>query len=503
MQKFLLHWNNPVIKFKEHILLHPFSLLLKNGEIHAIIGESGSGKSLFLQAICNLIAPNLYVEGEILFFDKSLHHPINLAKISPKSWNKIRGKRISYIFQEPFSALNPRMKCGEQVAEALLTHQLISQSEVKSEVLSWFEKCKISNASRVYNAFPHEISGGQRQRVMIAMALCCKPDLCLADEPTTALDSLTKLEILELLSSLCLELGTGLLLVSHDLHLVAQFAHKITVLKKGVCIENSISANDIRNVKQGTYLYHLWDALKPKKVEEVNLNSPHYSTLAISKTYAKTEVLQNLMVPFWIGKTTCLLGMSGSGKSTAAKILVQLEKPNSGKSVLKDVKMQMVFQDPYSSLDPHQTIFDAVNEVAKIHQQLKNSARNLLLETGITEDLFYRYPFALSGGQRQRVAIAKALASNPQLLILDEAVAALDPIIQMQVMQLLMKIQKDRDISFLFITHDLHVAATMGHYFIILENGNTTFSGTAPSRNTDFSHYPFATQKILEKLSMH
>ncbi len=476
-------------------------LSVKPGEIHAIIGESGSGKSLTLLSIIGLLNPKLVQSGTILFDEHT-----NVLNLAEKEWLTLRGKAIGMVFQEPMTALNPQQTCGKQLMEAAKIHgasQLKAQELISAKFLDLGLQ---SLQDRILESYPHQLSGGQRQRVMIAIACLHNPPLILADEPTTALDSVSRKAVMDDLYRLCKKQGSALLWVSHELDLVAAYADSVTVLRKGELLDQGMK-QDVLGFSQyemdsvmvenanprNQYVKELLSALPKDKPALRNQDFSMVSKVLTIKDIVKIypnkrssnfRALNSVSIDLHSGETTALVGLSGSGKSTLAKILVGLEKITQGEIWLNGKKLpknpptgiQMVFQDPYSSLNPNQTARMALVEIFKqvckqnaLEAEL--SAKKAMEEVGLSEQLLESWPHELSGGQRQRLCIAKALATQPQVLILDEAVAALDPIVQKQVLELLVQLQNQRGIAYLFITHNLHVARNIAHKIVYLENG--------------------------------
>ncbi len=468
-------------------------LIIKKGEVHAIIGESGSGKSLTLLSLIGLLNKQLIASGEVKICLEN--QEISPLELSEKQWQQIRGKYVGMIFQEPMTALNPQKTCGDQLFESAKIHQPNKQI-AKEMALKKLDDIGLGEIKeRIWNAYPHQLSGGQRQRVMIAMAAVHEPPIILADEPTTALDSLAREEVMSDLQRMCKNLGSTLIWVSHELDLVQKYADNVTVLKRGEWQISGTTKHVLdKNNSLHPYVKELIDALPEPNEALVALNftdsTLELEMIRVNKEYniggnKKLQALKDIDLQIHKGETIALVGLSGSGKSTLAKILVGLENLTDGTVKYNGLPLkksaptgiQMVFQDPYSSLNPNHSVQFCLQEVlmhgsAKLNQldSLKK-ATELLDEVGLNAEYLGRYPHELSGGQRQRLCIARALASNPQMLILDEAVAALDPIVQKQVLELLMELQDKKQLSYLFITHNLHVARSIAHKIVYLEKG--------------------------------
>ena len=494
----LLSIRNLKISINGNSLLTLDALDVNPGEIHGIIGESGSGKSLTLFGVMGLLSPALTMEGSIQF------NGMELCGLGQNAWLGIRGKEIGMIFQEPMTALNPQMRCGKQLMESALIHEhdLALAKEKIERKLTQLGLGEILD--RILSAYPHQLSGGQRQRVMIAMACVHEPPLILADEPTTALDSVARQQVMRDLERSCKDQGSSLLWVSHELDLVKQYAEGVTVLKKGVCLAQGDSLT-VFGEQAHLYVKELIEAM-PSDVWVKPLVEflPVLEIRDLGKTYQQkgweVKALRGFTDILHRGETLAIVGLSGSGKSTLAKLLVALELPTEGSIELNSQSLnrrpptgiQMVFQDPYSSLNPNDKSIDAVSEVVEwINKGKKNvdytkenntfmhetksgcreKAMALLREVGFDLRLAEAYPHEMSGGQRQRLCIARALASDPKVLILDEAVAALDPLVQKQVLDLLLGLQRDRGLAYIFITHNLEVARAIAHRIVFLEKG--------------------------------
>lgn len=483
------------------------NLTINKGQIMGIIGESGSGKSVTFLSCLNLLPSHTTISGNLYFF-KDTDKPIDLLTCHSYERRKLALKEIAYIFQDPLAALNPSLKIADQIEECIL--EKLPAIQKKNRVLAALEEVLPGSAERAYNSWPHELSGGQRQRIMIAMAMINKPKLIIADEPTTALDPKVQKSILDLLHSKVKENGSSLVLISHDIQTIAPYCDAISVFKNGTIIESAPTTELLKYPKHaytkallyckptlnnlGYYLPTVDDYLhtsspslspypKIKIKEETLIESEN-----ISKSYSPSfPILDTIHFYLKEGECVGILGESGSGKSTLAKLLVSLEKPNSGQiklaPALDQSSIQMIFQDPYASLNPSLSIGSALDEIAAVyHPELNSSERQvfitkLLAETGIQGDVLNKKPRSFSGGQRQRIAIARALAAKPQVLICDEAVSALDISVQAQVLNILKKLQLEKKLSLVFITHDMQIARHICNRIIILKNGKIIEEG--------------------------
>jgi peptide/nickel transport system ATP-binding protein len=455
-------------------------------QIHALIGESGSGKSLTLLTIIGLLPKKLKASGSVKLNHGNLS--IDLLSLSADEFRKLRGKLIGMVFQEPMSALNPQMTCGQQLKEAFSVHNK-SKDKATEHIFQKLEKVGLGSiAQRVMEVFPHQLSGGQRQRVMIAMASLHNPLVLLADEPTTALDSFSRKNVMDDFVNIAKEMGSALIWVSHELDLVSSYAHNITVLKKGEFIESDSALEVMENPKH-EYVKALIDAVPKAKIPQNKPSNPILKINHISKVYGsgknRVEALKDFSIELSAGETLAVIGTSGSGKSTLAKLLVALEKKSGGNIELFNhpipentpTGIQMVFQDPYASLNRNHTAHFAVAEIVKLkNPKLKNAeisrlSSDILKDVGFDERLIHAYPDQMSGGQRQRLCIAKALSTKPEVLILDEAVAALDPLIQKQILELLSDLQNRHQLIYIFITHNLDVAKSFSDKWCYLDAG--------------------------------
>ena len=478
------------------------SFNIESNKTMALVGESGSGKSVTAMSILQLLPrPQAsYSQDSSIKFkgDEIIDAPNNKLL-------KIRGNIVSMVFQEPMTSLNPYHRVGDQITESILLHTDSSKKEAIDEAKKLLELVEIDDIERRFYAYPHELSGGQRQRIMIAMALVNKPQLLIADEPTTALDVTIQAQILDLMSKLKNELGMSILFITHDLGLVQQFSDHVCVMKDGIIVEQGVTSNVFNNPSHD-YTKRLLDAEpKPKEtstlsktpiieVDKLNVyyNIPSANIFKKSSFHAVKDVSFKIFENTTIG----LVGESGSGKSTLGKAIANLItyegdvffkgkdlNSNSSKEK-KELKknIQIVFQDPYGSLSPRMTIGEIVGEGLGVHFKLSKKERELkidkvLLDVGIEVNAKNKYPHEFSGGQRQRIAIARSLIMNPSFMILDEPTSALDRSIQIQVINLLKSIQDEYGLTYLFISHDLKVIRSMSDYIFVMKNGEIVESG--------------------------
>jgi len=469
------------------------NLTLKRGEIMCIVGESGSGKSVMTSAIMNDVPGRLQVSsGQVLFNGRDVLH------FTQAELNEIRGARISMIYQEPMAALNPAMKIGAQVDEVFKLHRPdISEQDRKAETLQLLEQMKLPTPPRIYDSYPHQVSGGQCQRIVIAMALACKPDILIADEPTTALDVTTQAEILRLINDLKEVYDNATIFITHDFGVVADVADRVAVMCWGRVIEEGPKEQILMHPKED-YTKLLVDAmplLETTREPDLTRNDPPVVEVkSLHKVYGSKDkevhALNDASFVLRSGETLGVVGESGSGKSTLAKALIRLIEPSSGAVVLgeqdflalKDAdllaarqRIQMIFQDPYGSLNPSQSVGNIVTRGLMLQgvasKDAKTKAIELLEQVGLKEEAYYRKPRNFSGGQRQRIGIARALSMEPDVVIADESVSALDLSIQKQVLRLLNELQAQYKMAIIFITHDLRVAAQISDYITVMEKG--------------------------------
>jgi peptide/nickel transport system ATP-binding protein len=468
---------------------------LDRGETLAILGESGSGKSVSSSAIMNLIdmPPGRISSGEILL------DGIDLLTMPLAQRREINGRKIAMIFQDPLSHLNPVYTVGWQIREALTTHGTDS-TKAQAEALRLLGRVGIPDSEHALDKYPHEFSGGQRQRVMIAMALALRPDLLIADEPTTALDVTVQAEVLALLKELQRETGMAVLIITHDLGVVAEIADRVVVMEKGVLVEAG-TVREVYKNPQHPYTKKLIAAAPGKGEMHQPLKGaePVLSVRDVRKNYGAFAALKGVSFDLLAGETLAVVGESGSGKSTLARILLRLDEPDSGSALWKGRDLfqlspaelyklrrdlQMVFQDPTQSLNPRMTVYQLISEAWVIHPDILPKAKwrervaELLTQVGLGPEHMGRYPHQFSGGQRQRIAIARALALEPQLIICDEAVSALDVSVQAQVIALLDGLRKQMGIAFIFIAHDLPVVRDFADHVMVMQKGEVVELGT-------------------------
>lgn len=464
-------------------------LSLRAGEISALIGESGSGKTTIGRAILRLLSPTLRIAEGVIGFEGH-----DLVRADAATLRSLRGSRMAAVFQEPMTSLNPSLTVGRQMMEALRLHEGLSKSEARKRSLEMLERVRIADPLRCFDEFPGKFSGGMRQRFMLASVLLTRPALLIADEPTTALDSLIRAEIMEQMVELTRELGTAVLLVSHDLGMVSQYADTVTVLHEGSVVERG-DARRILMEPETDYVRRLVAAL-PSRPGDIRAVAPEETLARVADLDVEFVVkgphpfarrrqfraVRNVSFDIRRGEVLAVVGESGSGKTTIGRTLLGLTPPSAGRLEITDGsvpgvgRVQMIFQDSYSSLDPQMTLEQLVAEPLRHERGTSRKARlerahAMLREVGLSDHFFSRYPHELSGGQRQRVGIARAVVGRPALVVADEPVSALDASVQRQVLDLLTQLQQSYALSYLFISHDLGVVEEIADRVIVMYRG--------------------------------
>ncbi len=575
----LLEVKNLVTQFKSESeytkAVNDISFTLHKGETIGIVGESGSGKSVTSLSIMQLIPnpPGKITGGEIIYHTKD-GSKVDLVKTKNDEMRRYRGNEIAMIFQEPMTSLNPVIRCGDQVIEALLLHQKITKTQAKQKVLDLFNEVQLPTPERMFSSYPHQLSGGQKQRVMIAMAMSCNPNILIADEPTTALDVTVQKTILELMQKLQQQHNMGILFITHDLGVIAELADTVVVMYKGKIVEQgpvlqifenpkhpytksllacrppldrrlkrlpvvsdfmmrgengeiielqknvsdalqsvSITANERQQQHE-----ELYKRDKILELQNVKTWFPAKKTL-FGKVLDYTKAVDDVSFDVYEGETLGLVGESGCGKTTLGRTILKLTEAHSGKIFYKreDIlrmkesdfrehrrHLQIIFQDPYSSLNPRITVGNAIMEPMKIHNILNTNTQrrdkvfDLLKKVGMEEKHFNRYPHEFSGGQRQRICIARALGLNPQFIICDESVSALDVSVQAQVLNLLNELKQEFKFTYIFISHDLSVVKFMSDRMVVMQKGRVEEMGDADEiYNNPQSEY---TKKLISSI---
>ncbi|MGO6716638.1 ABC transporter ATP-binding protein [Rhizobium ruizarguesonis] len=482
------------------------SFQLYRGETIAIVGESGSGKSVTARTVMGLLSKRAVVsEKSTVAYDGS-----NILKFSERARRKLRGDRISMIFQEPMSSLNPIYTIGSQIVEAIRVHRRISRRDAQKRALELLEHVQIPDPAARLMQYPHQLSGGQRQRVMIAMALANDPDVLIADEPTTALDVTVQAQILNLIRNLQKELGMAVILITHDLTVVRQFSDYVYVMQLGEVREHNTTEALFAN-PQDAYTRHLLaseprgqanplpegsDVILDAKGVRVSFMMRHGTFL--KPAMRELVAVDSLDLTLRRHETLGLVGESGSGKTTFGQAILRLNTPDSGeihfdhqpihglsRAEMRPLRarMQVVFQDPFSSLNPRMTIGQIIEEGLVVNRlgatkgERQDRVREALIAAGMPGNILSRFPHEFSGGQRQRIAIARAIALEPEFILLDEPTSALDLSVQAQIIELLRKLQDERGLSYLFISHDLKVVRALCHRVIVMQHGKIVEEG--------------------------
>ena len=528
---------------KENLAVDQISFSLRRGSTLGIVGESGSGKSVTSLAIIGLVPrPAGKITGGSIIFHAANGENTDLLLLPEQEMRMWRGKRIAMIFQEPMTSLNPSARCGKQVMENILQHEKVTRTQARQRTLDLFREVMLPDPEATFNAYPHQVSGGQKQRVMIAMALACNPDILIADEPTTALDVTVQKTILELLRNLQKKHNITLIFISHNLDVIAEIAEHVLVMYKGKIVEKgsisqifnhpqhpytkgllacrpplskrparlkviadflnaeSNAGESLITTEERTRLHNVMYAAPPiLKAENLNTIFALKHNLA-GKVTKQYKAVNNVTFEVYPGETLGLVGESGCGKTTLGRTILRLVEPASGSTIYKNLdvnrlnknelrslrkKMQIIFQDPYSSLNPRLTVGEAIIEPMRVHNlhgsenARRHKVAELLTKVGLEASQAGRYPHEFSGGQRQRICIARALAVEPEFIICDESVSALDVSVQAQVLNLLNDLKKEFGLTYLFISHDLSVVRYMSDRLMVMHKGEIQETGEA------------------------
>ena len=507
----LLEIKNAEIKFSVEggivNAVNDISFDIIKGETLAIVGESGSGKSVTARTIMKMLPKNSSVGSNLKISFKGS----DISNFSQEQMRQIRGDTITMIFQEPLTSLNPLHKIGSQIIEVLQEHNQISKSEAKKKALELLKEVQIPQPEERLNQYPHQLSGGQRQRIMIAMAIANRPDLLIADEPTTALDVTIQSQILKLLKELQKKYGMAIMLITHDLTVVRKTSDRICVMRYGKIVERG-NTEEVFTNPQHEYTKHLINSEpsgEPDPFDETKkdliIEGQKCTVKFILKkgnflSQKKSELIavNNVDIKTRYGETIGIVGESGSGKSTLGMSLIKLQEINSGKIIFKNQEiqnyntqkmkelrqhLQIVFQDPFSSLNPRHTVKQIIGEGLEINrkdlskEEKENLVKKTLNEVNLDESTLHRFPHEFSGGQRQRIAIARAIIMNPEFILLDEPTSALDLSIQAQIIDLLRSLRRNHNLSYIFISHNLKVIRSLCHYTLVMKDGKVIEEG--------------------------
>ncbi|HEY2132533.1 MAG TPA: ABC transporter ATP-binding protein [Acetobacteraceae bacterium] len=501
------------VAFGERQVVRDVSFTLDRGETLALVGESGSGKSLTALSLLQLLPPGGVSSGRVVLDGQSvIGAPHDMLR-------RLRGGVAGMVFQEPMTSLNPLKRIGSQIGEAMALHRRLTKEAKRAEVIALLGEVGFPDAAQRLDAFPHQLSGGQRQRVMIAIALANGPALLIADEPTTALDVTIQAQILKLLAAEKAARGLALLLISHDLSIVRRYADRVCVMKNGQVVETG-RLDAVFAAPAHPYTRMLLAAeprgrpakLAPSAATLIQANDVrvHFPIRrgVLRRVIGHVRAVDGVSLTVHAGETVGLVGESGSGKSTMGYALLRLQQAEGctrfdgqdlavlNKRSLRKLRasMQIVFQDPFGSLSPRMSVAEIIAEGLSVHAPTLSRAeraarvREVLDEVGLPADIAGRYPHEFSGGQRQRVAIARAMVLKPRFVVLDEPTSALDMSVQAQIIELLRRLQRDHDLGYLFISHDLKVVRALAHRIIVMRNGKVVEEGTADAMFESPSH---------------
>ena len=487
--------------------VNDISFDIMKGETLAVVGESGSGKSVTARTIMKMLPKNSSIGSNFKIEFKD----VDITNLTQEQMRQIRGDTITMIFQEPLTSLNPLHRIGSQLIEVLREHNKIDKITAKERALELLKEVQIPQPEERLNQYPHQLSGGQRQRVMIAMAIANRPDLLIADEPTTALDVTIQSQILKLLKDLQKKYGMAIMLITHDLTVVRKTSDRICVMRYGKIVERGIT-EDVFSNPQHEYTKHLINSEPSGEPDPYDASNKDYIIQGQQCTVKftlkkgnffnqkKTELIavNNVDIKARYGETIGIVGESGSGKSTLGMSLIKLQDINSGKIFFKDEEiqdyntkqlkdlrehMQIVFQDPFSSLNPRHTIKQIIGEGLEINrkdlskEEKDDLIKKTLNEVNLDEAVLHRFPHEFSGGQRQRIAIARAIILNPEFILLDEPTSALDLSIQAQIIDLLRSLRRNHNLSYIFISHNLKVIRSLCHYTLVMKDGKVIEEG--------------------------
>ncbi|PYE30245.1 peptide/nickel transport system ATP-binding protein [Rhizobium sp. PP-F2F-G38] len=483
-------------------VIRDVSLDILPGEIAALVGESGSGKTMIARAVPNLLPSGVRRASGSIFLNGR-----DISQATKGDMLRIRGRHVGYVFQEPLTALDPSMRIGKQLSEALVYHHQLTATEVQKGILAILDRLQVGNPERCLSAYPHQLSGGIRQRLLLASVMLLKPELLITDEPTTALDALVQIEAMELMVELCRESGMAMLLISHDLGLVARYADSVMVMKPGEITERGPTRTLISD-PQSPYTRELINAFTmplrriPERAQgQVLLRAEDLSVRfalgmrLFNRGSGSDVVIGPVSLSLQRGESLALVGESGSGKTTIARVIAGLQRRHSGSVRFlaadgltmnrRDLNLQFVFQDPFSSLDPRMTVGAILAEPLRQSKGMSRAGKiervqQTLLDVGLPPDFSARLPNQLSGGQRQRVAIGRAIISRPELVIADEPVSALDATVQHQILTLINALRDRFKFGLLLISHDLNAVRQIADRVIVMRAGQVVEMGRTP-----------------------
>ena len=495
-----------------HQIVKGVDLTLRRGEVLGVIGESGAGKSTLGLAAMGFARPGCRISSGTIVFDG-----IDLVKASEEEKRKLHGSRIAYVAQSAAAAFNPAHKLIDQTVETAVSHRILSRDKAEADARDLYKRLQLPNPGTIGDRFPHQVSGGQLQRAMTAMAMSCRPDLIIFDEPTTALDVTTQVEVLAAMRDIVEQFNTAAIYITHDLAVVAQMAHRIMVLRYGKLVEEAPTRDMLKSPTQD-YTKTLWavrSLAKPESISDDIILRIH----SVDASYSGVvKVLDNVTVQVPRGRTVAVVGESGSGKSTLARAITGLLPPSKGEIYFngkplpralrerdKDTlrKIQMIYQSADTALNPRQRVRDIIGRPLEFYRGFRGAAQDrkivdLLEMIELSEDYIDRLPGELSGGQKQRVSIARALAAEPDLIICDEVTSALDQIVQEEILTLLMRLQKDTNVSYLFITHDIATVRAISDEIVVMWQGKVVQQG--PKSKVLSPPYPAYTELLLSSV---